>query len=111
MKKDSEDEGTRGVNAPRQLSGRGLAYWSDGKEERILYVTPGYRLIALDAKTGNPVAAFGRGGAVDLKADLDPYLKVTADRPDGFDFVDFQARKGSVARSGAVLDIRFNGTD
>lgn len=46
-----------------------------------------------------------------LKANLDPYLKVTGDRPDGFDFVDFQAKKGSVLRSGAVLDIRFNGTD
>ena len=38
----SENEGARGAAAPRQLSGRGLAYWSDGKEERILYVTPGY---------------------------------------------------------------------
>ena len=56
----SEDEGARGAAAPRQLSGRGLAYWTDGKEERILYVTPGYRLVALDAKTGNPVAGFGR---------------------------------------------------
>jgi hypothetical protein len=46
-----------------------------------------------------------------LKANLDPYVKVTRDRPDGFDFVDFQARKGAVARSGAVLDIRFNNTD
>jgi len=36
-----EHEGARGGAAPRQLSGRGLAYWSDGKEERILYVTPG----------------------------------------------------------------------
>ena len=36
------------------LSGRGLAYWTDGREERILYVTPGYRLIALNAKTGSP---------------------------------------------------------
>ena len=54
-----EHEGARGAAAPRQLSGRGLAYWSDGKEERILYVTPGYRLIALDAKTGalGPVAS------------------------------------------------------
>ena len=73
----SEDEGARGASAPRQLSGRGLAYWSDGKEERILYVTPGYRLLALDAKTGNPVAAFGRSGAIDLKADLDPALDLT----------------------------------
>ncbi len=51
----SENEGARGDAAPRQLSGRGLAYWTDGKQdERILYVTPGYRLIALDAKTGQP---------------------------------------------------------
>src|ERR1700681_634345 len=45
----SEHEGERGNNAPRQLSGHGVAYWTDGKEERILYVTPGYRLVALDA--------------------------------------------------------------
>jgi quinoprotein glucose dehydrogenase len=64
-----EREGMRGANAPRQLSGRGLAYWSDGGEERILYVTPGYRLIALDAKTGVRVPSFGKDGAVDLKAD------------------------------------------
>ena len=66
-----EREGARGAAAPRQLSGRGLAYWSDGKEERILYVTPGYRLIALDAKTGQPIASFGNKGAVDLKMDDD----------------------------------------
>ena len=67
----SEREGARGVAAPRQLSGRGLAYWSDGRDERILYVTPGYRLIALDAKTGVPVASFGKDGVVDLKQDDD----------------------------------------
>jgi quinoprotein glucose dehydrogenase len=67
----SEREGTRGNNAPRQLSGRGLAYWTDGREERILYVTPGYRLIALDAKTGAPIPSFGKNGVVDLKLDDD----------------------------------------
>lgn len=66
-----EREGARGAAAPRQLSGRGLAYWSDGKEERILYVTPGYRLICLDAKTGSPILSFGDKGAVDLKLDDD----------------------------------------
>jgi quinoprotein glucose dehydrogenase len=72
----SEQEGARGEAAPRQLSGRGLSYWSDGREERILYVTPGYRLIALDAKTGIPVPSFGKAGVVDLKLeddqDMDP---------------------------------------
>src|SRR5579872_3003031 len=67
----SEQEGARGSNAPRQLSGHGVAYWSDGKEERILYVTPGYRLIDLDTKTGIPVPSFGKNGAVDLKQDDD----------------------------------------
>ena len=70
----SEQEGKRGAAAPRQLSGRGLAYWTDGREERILYVTPGYRLIALDAKTGQPVAAFGQDGVVDLKLEFDQEL-------------------------------------
>src|SRR3954468_15669823 len=61
-------EGVRGANAPRQLSGRGLAYWTDGRgDNRILYVTPGYRLIALNAATGQPVKTFGKDGVVDLK--------------------------------------------
>src|SRR6202158_4675828 len=67
----SEREGERGAAAPRQLSGRVLAYWSSGRDERILYVTPGYRLISLDAKTGIPVASFGKDGVVDLKLDDD----------------------------------------
>ena len=43
--------------------GRGLAYWTDGKgDDRVLYVTTGYRLIALNAKTGapDPVVRQGR---------------------------------------------------
>lgn len=66
-----EPEGERGRNAPRQLSGRGLSYWTDGREERVLYVTPGYRLIALNAKTGARVPDFGKNGVVDLKEDND----------------------------------------
>src|SRR3989454_9295132 len=69
-----EREGARGTSAPRVLSGRGLSYWTDGREERILYVTPGYRLIALNAKTGVPVPSFGTGGVVDLKLDDDQQI-------------------------------------
>ena len=67
----SENEGERAENAPRRLSGHGVAYWTDGKEERILYVTLGYRLVALDAKTGIPVPGFGNNGVIDLKLDDD----------------------------------------
>jgi quinoprotein glucose dehydrogenase len=69
-----EREGDRGASAPRQLSGRGLAYWTDGREERVLYVTPGYRLVALDARTGSPVPSFGKAGAVDLKLEDDQVM-------------------------------------
>src|SRR6185437_6896820 len=70
-----EHEGARGGAAPRQLSGRGLSYWTDGKEARILYVTPGYRLVALDARTGQPVEGFGTHGIVDLKQDFDQEIR------------------------------------
>ena len=34
-------EGKRGAYAPRQLSGRGVAYWTDGRgDNRVIYVTP-----------------------------------------------------------------------
>jgi len=65
----SLNEGERATRwAPRQLSGRGLSYWTDGRgDERILYVTTGYRLVELNAKTGQPIASFGQSGIVDLK--------------------------------------------
>jgi quinoprotein glucose dehydrogenase len=69
-----EVEGPRGDSAPRQLSGRGLSYWTDGREERIIYVTPGYRLIALNAKTGTPIPSFGKDGVVDLKLEDDQQM-------------------------------------
>ena len=33
----------------------------------MIYVTPGYRLIALNAKTGAPIPSFGKSGVVDMK--------------------------------------------
>src|SRR5690348_3171590 len=61
-------EGKRAGISPRQLSGRGLSYWTDGRgDERILYVTTGYRLVELNAKTGAMISSFGSNGIVDLK--------------------------------------------
>ena len=63
-----EHEGARAAASPRQLSGRGVSYWSDGHgDERILYITPGYRLVCLNAKTGAPIPTFGQNGLVDMK--------------------------------------------
>ncbi len=61
------DEGERLTRSPRPNPGRGVAFWSDGAgDDRILVVTPGYHLVALDAKTGLPVDGFGTDGIVDL---------------------------------------------
>ena len=69
------DEGKRAAAAPRQLSGRGVAYWTDGKgDERIFMVTIGYQLVALEAKTGIPVRTFGQNGVLDLKQNNDQVL-------------------------------------
>jgi quinoprotein glucose dehydrogenase len=81
-----EDEGKRAEYAPRVTSGRGVAYWTDGKEERIIYVTTGYRLKALNAKTGALIPTFGANGVVDLKKDFDQDLRRFAG-PDGDELV------------------------
>jgi quinoprotein glucose dehydrogenase len=61
-------EGRRAANSPRQLSGRGVSYWSDGHgDDRVAYVTTGYRLVELNAKTGAAINSFGSNGLVDLK--------------------------------------------
>jgi quinoprotein glucose dehydrogenase len=65
------DEGDRGRVAPRR-NHRGVSYWTDGKgDDRILYISPGYQLIALNAKTGTPIPSFGKNGIVDLFDELD----------------------------------------
>jgi len=50
-------------------SSRGVAYWEDGDDKRILY-TSGPWLHALDARTGKSIASFGDSGRVSLKAGL-----------------------------------------
>lgn len=69
------DEGRRATAAPRPLSGRNVAYWTDGRgDERVFFVTVGYQLIGLNAKTGDPIPGFGQNGIVDLKQNDDQVL-------------------------------------
>ncbi|MEI9813600.1 MAG: PQQ-binding-like beta-propeller repeat protein [Acidobacteriota bacterium] len=66
-----EDEGKRAEVSPRRLSGRGLSYWADGDDKRIVFFTQGYRMIELNAKTGSRIPSFGVDGIVDLMQDDD----------------------------------------
>lgn len=69
------EEGRRAQVSSRRLSGRGVGYWTDGKgDERVFYVTIGYQLVGLDARTGHPLKDFGVNGVVDLRRDADQSL-------------------------------------
>lgn len=55
-------------------SNRGLAFWGSGAEARLI-THRGQRLYALDPKSGEPIATFGKGGEVDLNEGLGPLSK------------------------------------
>ena len=57
------------INTSNYLT-RGLAYWAEDGEARIFYGTPDGYLLALDARTGEPVLSFGRNGRVDLTTEI-----------------------------------------
>jgi quinoprotein glucose dehydrogenase len=63
-------------NQPRASGGvnRGVAYWSDGKQSRILLGVADGRLISLDAKTGLADCCFGNAGTVDLREGMEANL-------------------------------------
>src|SRR5215471_4514277 len=48
---------------------RGLAYWGDGTDQRILVGALNF-LYALDANTGKPISGFGVQGRIDLRENL-----------------------------------------
>ena len=54
---------------------RGVAYWSDGGQDKRVYYTAGSWLYSLDANTGKPVSFFGDSGKVDLHDGLDRNVK------------------------------------
>ncbi|HKG05769.1 MAG TPA: PQQ-binding-like beta-propeller repeat protein [Pedobacter sp.] len=60
-------EGTSNTN-------RGITYWADGSDKRILYAYNS-SLYALNAETGNPIASFGEAGSISLKTGLEPNAK------------------------------------
>lgn len=55
---------------PGNPSGRGLAYWSDGRQKRLFRNTLDGRLISIDAQTGKADPKFGKHGTVLLKEGL-----------------------------------------
>jgi quinoprotein glucose dehydrogenase len=52
------------------FASRGVATWRRGNERRIFVATIDARLIALDARSGQPIRGFGQQGVVDLRKGL-----------------------------------------
>jgi quinoprotein glucose dehydrogenase len=59
------DSGIKGTQPDR-----GLAYWSDGKQGRIIVAVMNY-IYALDAFTGKAIPTFGNAGRIDLRENLE----------------------------------------
>jgi quinoprotein glucose dehydrogenase len=49
---------------------RGVAYWTDGTDERVFWGTGDGYLLAVNAKDGRPVQEFGDSGRIDLMEGL-----------------------------------------
>jgi quinoprotein glucose dehydrogenase len=58
-----------GAKTAHSVRNRGVTYWENGRDQRILFVTRHY-LYALDAQTGTRIARFGDAGRVDLREGL-----------------------------------------
>ena len=56
---------------------RGMGYWTDGSEERLLIGTADAYLLSLDARTGEPDPAFGENGKVDLTTGIRDVVRGT----------------------------------
>ena len=59
-----------GTPAPAPWTHRGVAYWENDGEARIVWGTGDGFLVAVDAKTGIPASDFGANGRVDLTVNL-----------------------------------------
>ncbi len=72
---------------------RGMGYWTDGTEERLLIGTADAYLLSLDARTGQPDPAFGNDGKVDLTVGIRDVVRST----------NFSARRPLVAGDIVVI--------
>jgi len=97
------DEGIRHQKAPRQFAGRGPAYWTDGREERLIVVTPGYHMAVIDAKTGKGDPKVGKDGVIDLMEGLGlPLVPLAVD--DDLSFIVSDLAPARKAKPGETWD-------
>ena len=72
---------------------RGLSYWTDGTEERLVLGTNDARLVSIDARTGEPDPEFGVEGKVDIMVGIRDAVRGT----------NFAARRSLIAGDVVVV--------
>lgn len=71
------DEGNR--RGPRVNSGRGIALYRNDEKTRLILITPGYQMLAVDPFTQKPDPTFGTDGIVDLRLELEDRFDIDPD--------------------------------
>ena len=64
------------MSSPKITTCRGVVYWENGGDKRILF-SAGSNLYAIQASTGLPVNGFGGNGKIDLHAGLNDNYDVS----------------------------------
>lgn len=52
------------------INSRGIAYWTDGREDERIFFTAGSHTFAVNARTGKVIPTFGNNGSIDLHEGL-----------------------------------------
>ena len=86
------------------FNSRGLAYWTDGREERLLWGDNQAYLHAVDARTGIPIRDFGDNGRVDLSEGI-PRVYLPTGTPTGDYYGGHRLGDNLFAESLVALDI------
>jgi quinoprotein glucose dehydrogenase len=78
---DTSDQAKEATNLN---NGRGVTYWTDGKDDKRIFYSAGYYLICVNASTGKVITTFGENGRIDLHDGLGRDVKdrfITSNTP------------------------------
>lgn len=59
------------------FTNRGMAFWSDGRADRLMVATPDAYLLSIDTATGKPDPAFGTAGKADAMQGIPKAMRAT----------------------------------